>query len=368
MADAGQIEQVIMNLAVNARDAMPHGGTLTIWRRPMYFSTRATRWRILKCSRRIRHARRDGHRNGNGGGNQGAHIRTILYHQTHGAGTGLGLATVYGMVKQSGGWIWVYSEPGNGTTFKVYLPCTDASAPRVTISGSGRRARPRDDSHRGGPTGSPYARGLALQRYGYTVLDAANGEDAISRADAFPGAIDLMVTDVIMPGMNGRELADCLTIRRPDLRVLFVSGYTESIIPIAACLTRMWLIFKSPSPRNLWARRCGASWDRATWKRAIPARKTIARLEDSCGRSRDARKDSHGLNASARGFKRAIRAPMPLYAAALAVVLTADVGWCLHHRNQQTNHHKDCKSRCDDHEPNSQFSLSASNRGAVSVS
>ncbi|MBZ5621652.1 MAG: PAS domain S-box protein [Acidobacteriia bacterium] len=230
MADAGQLQQVIVNLAVNARDAMPHGGTLLLETANVFFDE------SYEAAHPEVHA--------------GAHVLLAVtdtgtgmepevkarifepFYTTKpkGAGTGLGLATVYGMVKQSGGWIRVYSEPGNGTAFKIYLPCTDGTPLQVTPSSPA-------DWH-GHETvliveDQPEVRTLAvaaLRRYGHTVLDAANGEDALSRADAFPGTIHLLVTDVILPGMNGRDLADCLTIRRPDLRVLFVSGYTESII------------------------------------------------------------------------------------------------------------------------------------------
>ena len=147
-----------------------------------------------------------------------------------GAGTGLGLATVYGLVKQAGGWIWVYSEPGHGAAFKIYLPATEApvSAPTVTsrtrLHGTETILLVEDQ-----PEVSKLA-ASALRRYGYHVIPAANGSEAIAASRDFAGAIDLLVTDVVMPGMSGREAADRIAAHRPGLRVLFMSGYTESAI------------------------------------------------------------------------------------------------------------------------------------------
>jgi two-component system, cell cycle sensor histidine kinase and response regulator CckA len=255
MADAGQIQQVIVNLAVNARDAMPHGGTLLMETANAFFdeSYQATHPEI-HAGAYVLLAVTDT------GTGMPPEVKERMFEpffttKPRGAGTGLGLATVYGMVKQSGGWIWAYSEPGNGTAFKIYLPCTDAPLPQVTLSSP-------VDLH-GHETvliveDQPEVRTLAvaaLTRHGYTVLDAANGEDALSRADAFPGTIHLLVTDVIMPGMNGRDLADCLMIRRPDLRVLFVSGYTESIISHRSVLDPDLAYLQKPfTPESLGAK------------------------------------------------------------------------------------------------------------------
>jgi CheY-like chemotaxis protein len=146
-----------------------------------------------------------------------------------GSGTGLGLATVHGMVRQSGGWIWVYSEPGSGTTFKIYFPLTEESVPRS-------HAVVKSDV-RGNETilvveDQDEVRTLAvtvLERYGYRVLSAAGGDDAIALANSFGGTIHLLLTDIVMPGMNGHVLAKKLSAAR-TLRVLFMSGYTENAI------------------------------------------------------------------------------------------------------------------------------------------
>lgn len=148
-----------------------------------------------------------------------------------GKGTGLGLATVYGIVKQSGSSIWVYSEPGHGTTFKIYFPRVEGVAEPLVTARSSVQA----------PTGTETVlvvedhdglRALALRvlaRYGYTILEAPNGDEALRICERHQGAIDLLLTDVVMPGMGGRELADRLTSLRPGMRVLYTSGYTYNV-------------------------------------------------------------------------------------------------------------------------------------------
>ncbi len=150
-----------------------------------------------------------------------------------GKGTGLGLATVYGIVKQSGGYIWVYSEVGKGTTFKIYLPCA-----REPIESEPVAARVPAASLRGQETvllveDEESVRKLAahcLRERGYTVLEAPNGVEALSLCREYAEPIHLLITDVVMPGMGGRDLADQLVALRPDVRVLFVSGYTGNAI------------------------------------------------------------------------------------------------------------------------------------------
>jgi len=233
-ADAGQIEQVIMNLAVNARDAMPTGGKLTIETANVFLDEDYARFHApLKPGEYIMLAISD-----TGAGmdpETQSHLFEPFFTTKGLKGTGLGLSTVYGIVKQSGGYIWVYSEPGKGTTFKIYLP-------RVAQrnEGAGIVASRGEDSQaeRGqetvlvveDETNLRYLARQYLEKQGYNVLDAADGAMALQIAVAHPGAIHLLLTDVVMPGMNGRELAQRMVKIRPELKVLYMSGYTENVI------------------------------------------------------------------------------------------------------------------------------------------
>jgi len=226
-ADPGQIEQVIVNLALNARDAMPQGGRLSVATTnieldPAYVGDHAG----AKAGPFVLLTVTD---TGTGMDPETtAHLFEPFFTTKEvGKGTGLGLATVYGIVKQSGGYITVYSEPGQGTSFKIYLP----RVPEASPVPKGPTA-PRE-STRGTETilvveDEPAVRSLsrrALEGSGYTVLAAATGADALELAERHDGPIDLLVTDVVMPGMSGRELAEQLAPRRPGLRVLYMSGY-----------------------------------------------------------------------------------------------------------------------------------------------
>ena len=230
-ADAGQIEQVIMNLVVNARDALPSGGKITIETANIHLDEAYARGHITVVpGPYVMLAVSD-----NGVGMapevQARIFEPFFTTKPKGRGTGLGLATVYGIVKQNGGNVWVYSEPGKGTTFKVYLPRTREAAesptpggPANTFEGDETILLVEDDDR---------VRRLAkevLLRHGYFIIEASDAERALSAAAAHPRHIHLLLTDVVMPSMSGRVLAQTLTGRYPRLKVLFMSGYTDNAI------------------------------------------------------------------------------------------------------------------------------------------
>ena len=233
-ADAGQIEQVIMNLAVNARDAMPSGGKLTIETSNVSLDEEYARFHApLKPGNYVMLAISD-----TGAGMDSetqSHIFEPFFTTKGPKGTGLGLSTVYGIVKQSGGYIWVYSEPGKGTTFKIYLPrvAEAVEAPvQILVAPESVAAEPgtetillvEDEAN------LRYLARQFLEKQGYRVIDAADGAVAMQIAVAHEGVIHLLLTDVIMPGMNGRELAQRISEIRPNVKVLYMSGYTENVI------------------------------------------------------------------------------------------------------------------------------------------
>jgi len=231
-ADPGQIEQVIVNLAVNARDAMPQGGTLTIETGNVYLDAEYAGQHITVIrGPYVMLAVTD---NGIGIDEQTrAHIFEPFFTTKEiDKGTGLGLSTVYGIVKQSGGNIWVYSEVGRGTTFKIYLPRVDESAGKIA-----NRIESEEDLH-GTETiliaeDEQVLRDLArqvLEVYGYRVLQAATGSEAMLICESHKEPIHLLITDVVMPKMSGRELADRLGRLRPEMNVIYMSGYTNSAI------------------------------------------------------------------------------------------------------------------------------------------
>jgi DNA-binding response OmpR family regulator len=232
-ADPGQIEQVIMNLAVNARDAMPKGGKLTIETANVTLGEDYGRFHASAApGEYIMLAISD-----SGAGmdvETQSHIFEPFFTTKGAKGTGLGLSTVYGIIKQSGGFIWVYSELGKGTTLKIYLP-------RVPVDRDEKAAHPSLSTakiERGHETillveDETNLRRLTsdyLRAQGYTVLDAADGDAAIRVSESYPDPIQLLLTDVIMPGMNGRDLAIRLSKDRGDMKVLYMSGYTENAI------------------------------------------------------------------------------------------------------------------------------------------
>ncbi|MCE9565775.1 MAG: PAS domain-containing protein [Planctomycetes bacterium] len=231
-ADPGQVEQVLMNLAVNARDAMPTGGRLTIETQNVDLDeTYAAAHLGSVAGPHVLLAVSD-----TGCGMTPEVLAKIFepFFTTKepGKGTGLGLATVYGIVAQSGGHVGVYSEVGAGTTFKVYLPRTE-HASGVTKSHSALRVPPRGTETVLVVEDDAAVRTLTrhiLGRAGYAVLEAAGGNEALRVAADHPGTIHLLVTDVVMPGLGGPAAAELLAERRPGLRVLFVSGYTDDAV------------------------------------------------------------------------------------------------------------------------------------------
>jgi len=249
--DPASIEQILVNLAVNARDAMPAGGRLSIETMnveldAVYADTHVTvvpgKYVMLAVS--------------DTGAGMDAATRARVFEpffttKEQGKGTGLGLATVYGIVKQSGGYIWVYSEPGHGTVFKIYFP----PAETATTTAS---AETKADLHhaRGLETvllveDEDAVRALArevLRRQGYVVIEAHHGLDALRLAERHTDDIHLMITDVVMPHMSGRELAERLSAARPRMKVLFMSGYTDHVAMSRAVTPGSWFLQKPFTP------------------------------------------------------------------------------------------------------------------------
>ncbi|HET7322068.1 MAG TPA: ATP-binding protein, partial [Longimicrobiaceae bacterium] len=232
-ADPGQMEQVLMNLAVNARDAMPDGGRLLIETAAVELSDEdARRYPYQVNPGRYARIRISDSGTGMDADTLERIFEPFFTTKEMGHGSGLGLATVYGIVKQSGGYIWADSTPGGGTTFDVLLPVRlqelpepgpEAAEPRPT-GGSETVLLVEDE---------PSIRAIAshiLTRQGYTVLEATDGTAALHLVDEAEGRIHLLLTDVVMPGMNGRVLAEHLQQRLPDLPVLFMSGYTADAL------------------------------------------------------------------------------------------------------------------------------------------
>ena len=253
-ADPAQVEQVIMNLVVNARDAMPEGGRLVVETCNVdldanyavdHVSVRPGRYVMLAVSD-----------TGVGMDRQTvAHIfEPFFTTKESGRGTGLGLSTVYGIVKQSGGYIWVYSEPGRGSTFKVYLPRVDETPEAPGAA----QAAPR--TQRGTETiliveDEEAVRELiqtVLTEKGYDVIPSRDPQHAEEIATRFAGEIHLLLTDMVMPGTSGRELAERISAKRRGIRVLFMSGYTDNVITSGGMLEEGLAFLQKPfSPAAL---------------------------------------------------------------------------------------------------------------------
>lgn len=255
-ADAGQIEQIIMNLSVNARDAMPRGGKLTIETDNVSLDQSYAQSHMeVQPGRYVMLAVSDT----GCGMNEATKARIFepfFTTKEKGKGTGLGLATVFGIVKQTGGHIWVYSELGQGTTFKIYFPMTDGTVPTGN-SFDGKAV----------PTGietilyvedEDAVRALtvfALRSFGYTVLEANRGQEAIRLCETYQGPIHLLLSDVVMPEMGGRQVADAILSLRPNIKVLFVSGYTDDAIVRHGILHEQVAFLQKPFTPNALARK-----------------------------------------------------------------------------------------------------------------
>ena len=231
LADGGQLEQVVMNLVVNARDAMPAGGRLMIETALVSFDEELARHHEgLDPGSYVMLSVTDT------GEGMSAAIRKKIFEpffttKPVGKGTGLGLSTVYGIIKQHNGYIDVNSEPGRGTTFKIYLPVVEEKESKVLVQNDIGFAPGMetilvvDDE--------PYLRKLvrsSLSAVGYRILEASSAEQALGICEDFEGKIDLLLTDVIMPGMDGKRLAEIFHSRRPTTKVVFISGYTDEIL------------------------------------------------------------------------------------------------------------------------------------------
>jgi len=258
-ADPGQIEQIIMNLAVNARDAMPSGGKLTIETSNMEFDEAYTAQHpSTRTGPHVMLAVTDT------GCGMDAETKAHMFEpffttKELGKGTGLGLSTVYGIVKQSGGSVWVYTEPGLGTSFKIYLACVDA-VPEIeppndkvmnVVAGSQTILIVEDDpallqvTHR------------SLEEVGYAILEARSSKEAIDISESHTGPIHLMVTDVVLPGMSGVKLAAYLSAQRPEMKVLYVSGYTNDTVFHHGVLEPGLAFLQKPFSARTLARRVG---------------------------------------------------------------------------------------------------------------
>jgi CheY-like chemotaxis protein len=253
-ADPVQIEQVLMNLVVNARDAMPQGGRILIETANVDLdSAYADDHATVKPGRYVMLAVSD---TGVGMDHETvAHIFEPFYTtKESGRGTGLGLSTVYGIVKQSGGYIWVYSEPAKGSTFKVYLPRVEESVEEIAPP------QLQPDSQRGSETillveDEEAVRDLiqtVLTDHGYDVIPSRNPQHALEIAETFAHDIHMLLTDVVMPGMSGRELATRVAACRRGIRVLFMSGYTDNVITSGGMLEKGITFLQKPfSPGQL---------------------------------------------------------------------------------------------------------------------
>jgi PAS domain S-box-containing protein len=251
--DPGQIEQVVINLAINAKDAMPDGGELSIETANMDLDGSYAHKRFMvKSGSYVMLTVSDT------GVGMTREVQEHVFEpffttKEKGKGTGLGLSTVYGIIKQSNGYIWVYSEPNQGSSFKIYLPRVAEEADAVEKDSGEIKIQ------RGSETillveDNDMLRDFAvkvLRKSGYTVLEAGNGKEALDTSARHQGPIQLLVTDVVMPGMNGRELARRLNSLRPEMKVMYISGYTDNAIVHHGMLEEGVFFLQKPFTPNL---------------------------------------------------------------------------------------------------------------------
>jgi two-component system cell cycle sensor histidine kinase/response regulator CckA len=244
LADTGQMEQILMNLLVNARDAMPSGGRVKVETSevclPEENDQKVSPGSLVMVSIT------------DTGTGMSTEVQERIFEpffttKEMGKGTGLGLSTVYGIVKQHDGHITAHSEQGQGTTFKLYFPVVDRETDAIHV-----QEKPK--LMKGSETvlvvdDEPSIRKLLMQTMlplGYKLLEAPSGEDAVKVSDAYPGAIDLLVTDVVMPGMNGMQLAERLRQQRPDMKMIFISGYTDNAVVQQDVIDRKLILIQKP--------------------------------------------------------------------------------------------------------------------------
>jgi two-component system cell cycle sensor histidine kinase/response regulator CckA len=246
IADPGQLEQVIVNLIVNARDAMPDGGSISI-------ETDDTEYREVPDSESLADIAQwlsiavSDSGTGMDKTTRDRAMEPFFTTKAEGQGTGLGLSTAYGIVKQFGGHLWIYSEPGQGTTVKIYLPkLADDSAYQTLPPAVAARTETatvllvEDDLTLRGVVS------MILEERGYRVLPAANGREALQMSAEHKGPIDLILTDVVMPEMSGRQLVERLTPMRPAAKALYISGYTNDEIVRRGLLSREMRLLQKP--------------------------------------------------------------------------------------------------------------------------
>jgi CheY-like chemotaxis protein len=268
-ADPGQLEQVVMNLCVNARDAMPDGGVLRIETANAELDADHAAPEPIAPGRYVMLAVSD---TGSGIAKDmlAKMFEPFFTTKEEGEGTGLGLAMVYGIVKQARGHVSVDSEVGRGTTFRIYLPRVDEPAVAPEVQETPMPSRGWQTILLVEDEGS--LRAIAreiLEEHGYRVIEAAAAHEAIALAHRHPEPIHLLLTDVVMPGMNGRVLAESLVAARPDLRVLYMSGYTDDVIAHRGVLESGALLLAKPfTALALLGRVCTALGERGTGENA----------------------------------------------------------------------------------------------------